>query len=571
MVRNPWDWYVSWYAFNQLPNIHNPLFTIVSNHGRADFKSTVTNLINLGSDDPVSKRHRDELADLLPDSLDNNRGVGLTKDCIRSFCDDVTGYYSWLFSRMLGNCLDGQLHVGRFENLQGDFLTIMRQLGVEELSALEQEFDRRERKNFSRHSHYSHYYDDELRDLVARKESRLIDTHDYRFEFVGPTGNEVESAANASTGASQGFQKLLGRARNYLLLHDSFDLTSIIEKIVRIPQAKWLESGREKRYDVHSDTQTLLCIHSKGVRYSKPEASEIYHELQDELRPIVNYIADFYSDNGFVASLIFTKLLAGCKIPRHADGGYSLMKVHRVHILIVTNDRIIFFINGAEKNMQVGELWEINNKFVHMVENRSDEDRIHLIIDWMPNHAGRPQEELFVPGPGNGPEGQLSDNESLNTMVAQAYQAHRSAKGSVPQLRKAKSVYRHVLNIDHSHVAANNLLGLLCLQTKRFEEAVQYINAALAQQPDDPQAHSNLGLALKDLGRYEQSVNHFQQALLFSPGNPKTLNNLGNVYRELGRLDEAIASYQQALAIQPAYGEANHNLAVALRQAEMER
>ena len=91
------------------------------------------------------------------------------------------------------------------------------------------------------------------------------------------------------------------------------------------------------------------------------------------------------------------------------------------------------------------------------------------------------------------------------------------------------------------------------------------------EQPDDAQAHSNLGLALKDLGRHQEAVTHFQQALLFSPGNPKILNNLGNVYRELGRLDKAITSYQQALAIRPAYEEANHNLAVALQQAEIEQ
>ena len=571
MVRNPWDWYVSWYAFNKRPNIRNPLYAIVSDRGQAAFKSTVTNLINLGSDDAVSKRYRDELFDLLPESLDNNRGVGLSKDCIRNFSDNESGYYSWLLNRMLGDGLDGQLHVGRFENLQDDFLAIMRQLGVKEASALEQEFGKRERRNCSRHSHYSHYYDDELRDLVARKEGRLIDTYAYEFKFVGPAESVVGAGTDASVGTSQDFQKLLGRASNYLLLHDSFDVEAIKEKITQFPQAKWLESERERRFDVHRDTQALLCIHFEDYRYTKPDVRELYHELQDELKPLLNYIADFYQDNGFVVRLIFAKLLAGGKIPKHADGGFSLMNCHRVHIPVMTNDRNIFFVNGEEKSMQVGELWEINNKLVHMVENRSDEDRVHLIVDWMPNHAGRPQEEVLAPDMVNAAEGQRSESETLNMMVAEAYQAHRSGKGQIPKLRRAESVYRQVLDIDDSHVAANNLLGLLCLQTKRFEEAVQYIKAALAQKPDDPQAHSNLGLALKDLGRYQQSVTHFQQALLFSPGNPKTLNNLGNVYRELGRLDEAIANYQQALAIQPAYGEANQNLAVALRQAEIEQ
>ena len=39
---------------------------------------------------------------MLPDSLDGNRGVGLTKTSIRELAASNQGYYSWLFERMLG-------------------------------------------------------------------------------------------------------------------------------------------------------------------------------------------------------------------------------------------------------------------------------------------------------------------------------------------------------------------------------------------------------------------------------------------------------------------------------------
>ena len=247
------------------------------------------------------------------------------------------------------------------------------------------------------------------------------------------------------------------------------------------------------------------------------------------------------------------------------------MNSHRIHIPIVTGENNIFLVNGELKNMQVGEMWEINNELPHMVENRSDEDRIHLIVDWIPNYTGRSQEEVLAPEQASGPEGERSDSETLNMMVADAYQAQRSANGQVPILRRAESIYRQVLDIDASHVAANNLLGLLCMQTRRFDEAVTYIEAALGENPDDAQAHSNLGLALKDLGRIEEAVTHLEKALLLAPGNPRTLNNLGNVYRELGRLNEATVSYRQALAIDPAYDEASHNLGVVLQQVESNR
>jgi tetratricopeptide (TPR) repeat protein len=452
-----------------------------------------------------------------------------------------------------------EIHVGRFENLQDDFLEIMEKVGVRQIPTLKSEFDKTERKNTSRHSHYSHYFDDELRDLVGSKESELIARYGYQFERLGSAGEITGSGSRSGEVGSREFRKLLGRANNYLLIQGGFDVEAIKNKVAQISEAKWLESERERRFDVHRDTQALLLIHFEDYKYEKPEYRELYYEFEDELKPLIDHIAAYYQDNGFVVRLIFAKLLAGGVIPKHADGGYSLLNCHRVHIPIITNDKNIFFVNGEEKNMQSGELWEINNELVHTVENRGEEDRVHLIIDWMPNHDGKTEEAVLTQDQPDGAGGQRGDIATLNAMVGEAYQIHRSG-----QVRRAESIYLQVLDIDENHVNCNNLLGLLCLQMKRPEEAVKYIRKALDVDHEDAQAQSNLGLALKDLNRFEEAAAHFQQALLLVPNNPKTYNNLGNIFRQLDRLDEAIASYEKAIIIQPAYAEALHNLGSAL-------
>jgi len=470
LVRNPWDWYVSWYAFNRRPKISNQLFNVVSDSGQGTFKSTISNLINLGSDSSASKQYRDDLIRLLPDSLDGNRAAGLTKASIRDFSTDETGYYSWLTGRMLGNAPDEQTFIGHFENLQDDFLAIMLKLSVKETEALRTELDKHERKNMSRHSHYSHYYDDELQDLVARKEQRLIEKYAYEFESIKPPGVAYEFPADLYTGANQGFRKLLGRESNYLQLHCDFDVEVLRNKIEQIPAAKWLESGREKLFAVHKDTQSLLLVLFEDFKHKKPDYLEFYGELQNELRPLVDYVARYYQNNGFIVRLLLAKLLAGGKIPHHTDAGYSLLNCHRVHIPIITNDQVAFVVGGEEINMQVGEFWEINNGVDHAVENRSDEDRIHIIIDWMPNYAGKSEEEVLTSDQPEGADSGRPPLETTNAMIAQAYHVHQSG-----QAARAESLYRQVLHIDAGHVIANNLLGLLFLQTKRFDEAVIYI------------------------------------------------------------------------------------------------
>jgi aspartyl/asparaginyl beta-hydroxylase (cupin superfamily) len=57
---------------------------------------------------------------------------------------------------------------------------------------------------------------------------------------------------------------------------------------------------------------------------------------------------------------------------------------NRVHIPIITNKDVFFKIEDQIKQLKEGEMWEINNsERLHSVENNSNKDRIHLIIDWI--------------------------------------------------------------------------------------------------------------------------------------------------------------------------------------------
>lgn len=559
LVRNPWDWYVSWYAFNRKPQIRNPLFNIVSAGGRAGFKATVTKLVNLGAES--GEQQRKALISLLPDSLDGNRGVGLTKASVHELAASDDGYYAWLFGRMLGREPDNQTFIGRFENLQADFLAIMRQLNVGETAALQEALQHRQRKNVSRHSHYSHYYDDELRDLVGRQDKSLIERFDYHFASVKPAGRSYEFPEDMYTNATHGFQKLLGREDNFLQLRSDFDVTAIREKVGQIPAEQWLKSDRERLFAVHKDTQSLKLVHFEDYKFQKPEYQALYPEMEKVLEPVVDYVAEYYRNNGFVVRMILAKLLAGGKIPGHTDAGFSLLNCHRVHVPIITNDDVVFSVGGEEINMRTGEFWEINNATVHAVENRSGEDRVHLIVDWMPNHENRPEEDVLTADQPEGAERIAANEEMLATMVQRGYQLCRSG-----DVVKAESLYRQVLNFDDNHVAANNLLGLLCIQTQRPGEAVSLIEKALIVAPKDAQAHANLGLAYRNLNQLEAAARHFRESLKLQPGNAGPCNNLGGVYMALGHFNEAAICFKQALAIQPGLADVHFNLGNALIQ-----
>lgn len=131
---------------------------------------------------------------------------------------------------------------------------------------------------------------------------------------------------------------------------------------------------------------------------------------------------------------------------------------------------------------------------------------------------------------------------------------------------KAERVYRQVLRKDRRNKHALNLLGVLCVNTRRPQEAVDLISRALSVDPDDAQAHANIGLAYKDIARPRSAVKHLAESVRLDPTNPVVFGNLGNVLRLLDQPGKAIRAYDSAIRLQPEFAECWSNLAAALNE-----
>jgi hypothetical protein len=80
------------------------------------------------------------------------------------------------------------------------------------------------------------------------------------------------------------------------------------------------------------------------------------------------------------------RLKAGSSIREHRDYrlGYEDGEV-RLHIPVLTNPAVAFFLNGQRVWMEEGECWYLNVNLKHRVDNQSTTDRIHLVIDCVVN------------------------------------------------------------------------------------------------------------------------------------------------------------------------------------------
>jgi hypothetical protein len=74
------------------------------------------------------------------------------------------------------------------------------------------------------------------------------------------------------------------------------------------------------------------------------------------------------------------------EIKEHVDNDTSYEDgFFRIHIPIITNAEVFFYVDKKRVPMKMGECWYANFQLPHSVENKSSEPRIHLTLDCIRN------------------------------------------------------------------------------------------------------------------------------------------------------------------------------------------
>ncbi|RXM46763.1 aspartyl/asparaginyl beta-hydroxylase domain-containing protein [Flavobacterium sp. YO64] len=74
------------------------------------------------------------------------------------------------------------------------------------------------------------------------------------------------------------------------------------------------------------------------------------------------------------------------EIKEHVDNDTSYEDgFFRIHVPILTNSEVFFYVDKKRVPMKMGECWYANFQLPHSVENKSGEPRIHLTIDCIRN------------------------------------------------------------------------------------------------------------------------------------------------------------------------------------------
>ncbi len=130
--------------------------------------------------------------------------------------------------------------------------------------------------------------------------------------------------------------------------------------------------------------------------------------------------------------------------------------------------------------------------------------------------------------------------------IAAALEHHRA--GRLPQ---AEAGYRSVLERDPDNPDANNLLGMIALDTGYAEAAIELFERSISAAPSTGAYHLNLGNALMSARRLDEAAAAYRRAIELDQAISAAPYNLGLLHLDEQDTRAAIEAFRKVLTIEP--------------------
>lgn len=164
------------------------------------------------------------------------------------------------------------------------------------------------------------------------------------------------------------------------------DIARLRQAVLAIPEAVWDSENEDKpnRFEALDRTRHIVFRFVSNFRdwrqsYDRP----LWAEWRPLLEPVLaEATRDYGYSRGVFPRVMLARMAPGGVIKPHIDANPAAKWPHKIHVPLLTNDKVTFFIDGAGYYFPEGEAVEVSNMAVHAVENAGTTDRIHLIFEY---------------------------------------------------------------------------------------------------------------------------------------------------------------------------------------------
>ena len=136
----------------------------------------------------------------------------------------------------------------------------------------------------------------------------------------------------------------------------------------------------------------------------------------------------------------------------------------------------------------------------------------------------------------------------------QAFQLHKENK-----LDEAEALYLKIIEEDPQNAEVWDFLGIINMQKFKLGKAEEYIQKAIAINPD-PYFYENLAKVYLEMEDAQKAIAIYSELLKYMPDSYNFVFNIAAAYKLAGNIDKAIEMYERAIEIIPTNPDAYHNL-----------
>ncbi len=176
------------------------------------------------------------------------------------------------------------------------------------------------------------------------------------------------------------------------------DIERLRAAVLAIPEAVWdvENAAKPNRFGALDSTRHIIFrFVSRLGDWRRSFDGPLWGEWRGMIEPILKVAtAEYGYRDGAFPRIMLARMAPGGVIHPHRDTNQAAKWPHKIHVPLVTSDKVRFTIDGVDYRLVEGEAVEVNNMATHAVANDGDSDRIHLIFeyydldqpdpDWMP-------------------------------------------------------------------------------------------------------------------------------------------------------------------------------------------
>jgi hypothetical protein len=164
------------------------------------------------------------------------------------------------------------------------------------------------------------------------------------------------------------------------------DIARLRDAVLAIPEHVWEAENAAKpnRFEALDRTRHIVFRFVSGfldwrASYDRP----LWTDWRELLEPVLAQAVEPY---GYARAqfprVMLARMAPGGVIKPHRDANPAAKWPHKIHVPLLTNEQVTFFVDGVGYRFAEGEAVEVSNMAVHAVENRGTTDRIHLIFEY---------------------------------------------------------------------------------------------------------------------------------------------------------------------------------------------